>query len=319
MRRVVISSGAIVLGLLCADAAAQPRVHVETEVRGLSFAATGDYIAVGHGAGGIAGAVSVYSMKRPTRKAINLPALAKPVTEVVFVDNGNYVAAIDEAGLVVAWAWPDLREVFTIDLQANRKPATAKFRLIGNPNGPQLAWVEVGNDKLIEVAELPSGRVVTSISKVVTTDQQVAWSRDGNFLIVGGSLWNWDTFASWRAPEAGRSAISNDGATLVFVPRKKCTDIALVDIASGKIMRRIELGEVSCPRHMWFEGKTLVWLASVGGADKPTYSAYSWDAKRDRIKRLRQGLPASPVIAISPNGKQVVLGSGQSARFTRLR
>ena len=58
---------------------------------------------------------------------------------------------------------------------------------------------------------------------------------------------------------------------------------------------------------------------AVGGADKPTYSIYRWDARRDRIRRSKQGLPASEVVAISPDGKQVVLGSGQSALFTRLR
>ncbi len=319
MRRVVITLGAIVGALLCADAEAQPRVHVDTEVRALRFAASGDYIAVGHGAGGIAGAVSVYSMKRPRSKAIELPALPKPVTDVAFVDDGNYVAAIDEAGLVVVWSWPDKREVFTIDLRTSRKLPGAKFRLIGNPLGPQLAWVEVGSGKLIEVVELPSGRLVSSISKVASSAGQVAWSRDGNYLRVGGALWNWDTFASWRAPEPGHAAISSDGVTLAFVPRKQCTDIALVEIASGKIMRRVELGERSCPLHMWFEGKTLVWLSKVGGADKPTYSVYRWSAKRDRIRRSKQGLPASDVIAISPDGKQVVLGSGQSARFSRLR
>ena len=312
-----------ILGGLGGEAAAQPKVHVDTKVTAFDFSPKGDWLAVGQGAGSIAGDVSVYSMVRPGAKPKVLPAFVKPVTAVVFLDDGNYLAAMDETSELAVWSWPDMQPVLSKNLRRDTNRSTATFYLLGNPRSAQLAWIEVGTEAPLgqaEVVEVPSGRVVTSIGRVVV-GQQVGWSRDGGFMTIGGAVWHWDTFKSWRPPTPGVVAVSASGTTIAYAPPQQCSEISIVDIASGKTLHTIGLEDGACPSFLWFvDGdRRLLWLSEVGDGDDRSDSLMRWDARRDRVTAVKRKLPVAKVAAITPDDKYLATDAGQTVRFLRIR
>ncbi len=311
------------LGAFGGQARAQPKVHVDTKVTAFDFSPKGDWLAVGQGAGSIAGDVSVYSMIRPGAKPKILPAFVKPVTAVVFLDEGNYLAAMDETSELVVWSWPDMQPVFSKNLRRDTNRPNSTFYLLGNPKIAQLAWIEVGAEAPLgqaEVVEVPSGRVVTSIGRI-PVGQQVGWSRDGGYMTIGGAVWHWDTFKSWRPPNPGVVAVSASGTTIAYAPPQQCSEISIIEIASGKTVNSIELEDGACPSFLWFVDKdrSLLWLSEVGEGGDRSDTLMRWDARRDRVKTIKRKLPVAKVAQITPDEKYLATDSGQTVHFLRIR
>jgi len=186
---------------------AQPQVRVDGEVTALSFDAGGKWIAVGFSRADGSGRVRLYSMKRRGGDHVDLPKMSKPISNVAFVGEDKYLAIADEGSEVVVWSWPEISEVFRANLGKKQGQPGSRFHMLGNPRGPHIAWIEVapaGAKGKAEVVELPRGAVITSFDKV-SIERQAAWSRDGGYLLLNGSVWNPGRRGERQAGQHGRN------------------------------------------------------------------------------------------------------------------
>lgn len=318
-----------------AAAGAQPRVRVDGVITSLDYDQSGKWLAVGYRDTEGAGRARVYRMKRRGTDHVDLPSMAKPVTRVAFLDEDKYLAIADESSEVVVWSWPGLDEVFRTNLAKKQGQPGSRFFVLGNPKGPQIAWVEVppkapakstpavpaGARGKVEVAELPRGEVLSRFNQV-TVHYQADWARGGTHLLLDGAVWNWDTLASWTPDAKGVAAVSVDGARAASAPPAKCDGISIADLPARKILRTIPTDDTACPSHLWFvDGdKAVVWLGSKPTDDGEAGSVlYRWDAKSDRVKVVQKGLPAAKVAVLAPNRRQIAIADARRVRFVNVR
>ncbi len=333
--RLLAAAFGVCAGLLWAPAvaAAQPRVRVDGVITSLDYDESGKWLAVGYRDSEGAGRARVYRMKRRGGDHVDLPSMSKPVSTVAFLAEDKYLAIADEGSEVVVWSWPDLDEVFRANLAKKQGQPGSRFVVLGNPKGPQLAWVEVsaaapakgkpaattGSRGKVEVAELPSGQVITRIDKV-SVDYQAGWTRGGRHLLLDGSVWDWDTLASWTPDAKGVAAVSEDGARAASAPPEKCDGISIADLTAGKILRTIPTDGAACPSHIWFvDGdKAVVWLGPAEGGETGSI-LYRWDAKSDRVKAVQKGLPAAQIAVLAPSRRQIAIADARRVRFVNVR
>jgi hypothetical protein len=319
-------SAALAAGL-CAPlalpgASAQPRVRVDGAIRTLDFSADGKRMAVGYDAAS-RGQVAVYSMRYRSRDPIELPRMEAPIAFAGFAAGGELIAAADTKGTLVVWKVDDGSELFRIDLAKRAGGEGSRVKAMANPVAPYVGWLAVAGGKAdgkLEVARVPGGQVVTSVSKI-QLPRVARWSLHGGHLLIDGTAWNWDTLKRWKPKVAGVTATASDGARLVYTSPKGCDGfLTIAEIETGKVLRSIPIGREACPRWVWFSARDrgLVWIGPAA-KDADGHAVYGWDERRGRQKRIRKLDVEPTVAALNADRDLLAISDGRDVTYIRLR
>jgi RNA polymerase sigma factor (sigma-70 family) len=210
---------------------------------------------------------------------------------LAFTPDGTRLASWGDDMYLRLWDVRNGKAVAEHEIRPDGRPLTEEnirdFQLVSEAAfAPGGSFLVVGSGRSLFVVDSRTGKQTKKIASEVEYTQGLAVSPDGNYLLCSGPG------PSRVIPLAGGGGRSVGGKGLV----------QLVELASGKTLRRVTPGQMHLGRVAFSpDCKTF----AVGGKDRIEFRATATGALRGTIT----GLP-SPArsLAFAPDGKRVIAG-----------
>lgn len=239
------------------------------------------------------------------------------ITAVAFQPGATILVTGHDDGSVRLWDWADQRLLVEIDAAHRLQVSAVAFSL------DQTRLATVGEDRVIHLWELPSGRKLGSLEGHKDRVPALAWHPDGRRLFSAG--WDttvrvWDAISfepiillNSHATQVLALALSSDGKLLASADSRNDVYLWDTDRNESVTVLREETGEVRCLAFSLDESKTIAYpLLAYGTADRVIHL---WDSRQGTGAGAVDPLLLRTVVATEPTGKRLYsLGGGTDLR-----